>query len=148
MNIRTYQELITIDTFIGRYNYLKLNGSVCNETFGYDRYINQKFYKSQEWKRIRNYVILRDNGCDLGVEGRDIVDSIIIHHMNPVSKKDIIDRTDILLNPEYMICVSRNTHNAIHYGDESILLGDNIVKRHKDDTLLWNRTMNKPYNET
>lgn len=136
MIIRTYNELILLPTFKERFEYLKLSGRVGEETFGFDRWINQKFYRSAEWKRIRDQVIIRDSGCDLGVEGREIYGKILIHHMNPITKKDILDRTDLLLNPMYLISVTKQTHDAIHYSDESILMNDPIV-RSRNDTCPW-----------
>ena len=136
MIIRAYNELILLPTFKERFEYLKLSGRVGEETFGFDRWINQKFYRSAEWKHIRDQVIIRDNGCDLGVEGREIYGKILIHHMNPITKKDILDRTDLLLNPMYLISVTKQTHDAIHYSDESILMNDPIV-RSKNDTCPW-----------
>lgn len=138
-NIRTYSELSKLKTFRERYEYLKLDGTVGEETFGFDRYINQMFYKSEEWKRIRNYVITRDNGCDLGIPDRKIVDSVIlVHHMNPITKEDIINKNEILLDPEYLITTIKSTHDAIHYGDES-LLAEDLVIRSKNDTCPWKR---------
>lgn len=138
-NIRTYSELSKLKTFRERYEYLKLDGTVGEETFGFYRYINQMFYKSEEWKRIRNYVITRDNGCDLGIQDRKIVDSVIlVHHMNPITKEDIINKNEILLDPEYLITTIKPTHDAIHYGDESLLAEDLIV-RSKNDTCPWKR---------
>jgi len=138
-NIRTYSELSKLKTFKERYEYLKLDGTVGEETFGFDRYINQMFYKSEEWKRIRNYVITRDNGCDLGIQDRKIVDSVIlVHHMNPITKEDIINKNEILLDPEYLITTIKPTHDAIHYGDES-LLAEDLVIRSKNDTCPWKR---------
>lgn len=137
-NIRTYSELITLPTFEERYRYLQLDGKVGEETFGFDRYLNQIFYKSKEWRSVRNHVILRDNGCDLGIEGREIHGRILIHHMNPITKEDIINRTDILMNPEYLISTIDSTHNAIHYGDENLLMKDPII-RTKNDTCPWKR---------
>lgn len=138
-NIRTYSELSKLKTFRERYEYLKLDGTVGEETFGFDRYINQMFYKSEEWKRIRNYVITRDNGCDLGISDRKIVDSVIlVHHMNPITKEDIINKNEILLDPEYLITTIKPTHDAIHYGDES-LLAEDLVVRSKNDTCPWKR---------
>lgn len=134
--IKTYSKLIQLDTFKDRFKYLKLNGRVGEETFGFDRYINQIFYQSQEWKRIRDRVIIRDNGCDLGFDGYEIRGKIIIHHMNPISIEDIRTSSDYLLNPEYLICVTHATHNAIHYGDEK-LLGMSLVERRKNDTCPW-----------
>lgn len=138
-NIRTYSELSKLKTFRERYEYLKLDGTVGEETFGFDRYINQMFYKSEEWKRIRNYVITRDNGCDLGIPDRKIVDSVIlVHHMNPITKEDIFNKNEILLDPEYLITTIKPTHDAIHYGDES-LLAEDLVIRSKNDTCPWKR---------
>lgn len=134
--IRTYSELITLPTFKERYKYLQLSGTVGEQTFGFDRYMNQIFYQSQEWKSIRNHVILRDNGCDLGVDGYEIHGRILIHHMNPITAKDIERRSDILLNPEYLISTVHNTHNAIHYGDEGLLMIAPIERR-KNDTCPW-----------
>lgn len=134
--IRTYSELIQIPTFEERFEYLKLMGQVGNETFGFDRYLNQQFYRSKEWKDLRNHIFVRDNGCDLGVEGRDIYGRFLIHHMNPISIEDITDSTDYLLNPEFLITVTSNTHNAIHYGDRSLLTTEPIV-RSKNDTCPW-----------
>ena len=136
MSIRTYSELITLPTFKERYEYLKLNGRVGEETFGFDRYLNQAFYKSEEWRAVRDYVIIRDNGCDLGMEGHEIFGRILIHHMNPISKRDILDRSDLLLNPEYLICTIKNTHDAIHFGDENLLIVAPIERR-KNDTCPW-----------
>ena len=136
MSIRTYSELITLPTFRERYEYLKLNGRVGEETFGFDRYLNQAFYKSEEWRAVRDYVIVRDNGCDLGMEGHEIFGKILIHHMNPISKRDILDCSDLLLNPEYLICTIKNTHDAIHFGDENLLIVAPIERR-KNDTCPW-----------
>ena len=115
---------------------MRLDGCVGQETFGFDRYLNQVFYRSKEWKSIRDRIVVRDNGCDLGSEGFDIYGRILIHHMNPIAAKDIIDRTDFLLNPEYLITTCHNTHNAIHYGDESLLIVAS-VERKPNDTCLW-----------
>lgn len=138
MKIRTYSELMKFDNFIDRYNYLKLGGKVGEETFGFDRYLNQQFYKSKEWLRLRDEIIIRDNACDLGISDREIPSRIIIHHMNPITKNDIINQTEFLLNPEYMICVTKRTHDAIHYGDESLLF-TGLVERTKNDTCPWRR---------
>lgn len=135
-NIRTYSDLITLPTFKERYEYLKLDGIVGEETFGFDRYINQIFYKSKEWLEVRDHVIIRDNGCDLGIEGHEIHNRILIHHMNPIRKEDILNRSDILLNPEYLITTTKRTHDAIHYGDKNILL-DTPIERIKNDTCPW-----------
>lgn len=134
--IRTYSELSKLASFKERYLYLQLNGSVGSDTFGFDRYINQAFYRSLEWKRIRNEVIVRDNGCDLGVEGYEIHGRIYIHHMNPIMLRDIMDRSDYLLNPEYLITTTHDTHNAIHYGDENLLTIE-PVERRMNDTCPW-----------
>lgn len=134
--MRTYTKLSHLQTFKERFDYLKLNGVVGNDTFGFDRWLNQRFYNSAEWKHIRNFVIIRDNGCDLGLAGNDILGKILIHHMNPISIDDIENRSDILLNPEYLICVSHNTHNAIHYGDSDLLLKIPL-QRTKNDTCPW-----------
>lgn len=135
-NIRTYSELITLPTFEERFKYLQLNGSVGKDTFGFDRYVNQNFYRSKEWKRVRDFVILRDNGCDLAADGYVIYGKIIIHHMNPITVKDIESVTDYLMNPEYLICTTHSTHNAIHYGDGSLLMML-PTERRKNDTCPW-----------
>lgn len=134
--IRTYSELSKLKTFEERYLYLQLNGAVGEETFGFERYLNQMFYKSKEWKNLRNHIILRDNGCDLGVEDYEIYGRILIHHMNPITTEDIINRSDFLLNPEYLISSSHNTHQAITYGDINILIKPPIERR-KNDTCPW-----------
>lgn len=138
MMIRTYSELITLPTFQERFDYLKLDGKVGQDTFGFDRYLNQRFYQSAEWKRIRDKIIIRDNGCDLGLDDYSIMGGIYIHHMNPIMPKDVIDQTEFLLNPEYLIAVSRGTHQAIHYGAES-LLHKIPIERTKNDTCPWRR---------
>lgn len=135
--IRTYKHLLTLPTFEERFNYLKLKGKVGEDTFGFDRYFNQRFYKSKEWQNVRNYVIARDNACDLAIPDREICDRVYIHHMNPISMDDIQFSTDYLLNPDYLICVSKRTHDAIHYSDESILLSSKPVARSAGDTKLW-----------
>lgn len=135
-SIKTYSELITIPTFKERYEYLMLKGLVGEETFGYDRYLNQSFYKSREWMDIRDYVIIRDNGCDLGMPGHEIHGRILIHHMNPIKKEDILRRSKFLLDPEYLISTIKTTHDAIHYGDENLLIDEPIV-RTKNDTCPW-----------
>ena len=134
--MRTYSELLTLPTFEERFRYLRLSGGVGKETFGFDRYLNQHFYSSAEWKRVRDAVIIRDNGCDLGVADRVIGGKVIIHHMNPVSREDVLSRSEDLLSPEYLICVSHNTHNAIHYGDESLLVVT-PPERKPNDTCPW-----------
>ena len=132
MSIKTYSELILLPTFEERFRYLKLSGRVGEETFGLDRYLNQIFYTSEEWRRIRRDVIVRDNGCDLGIWDREIHGLITVHHLNPISVDDILNRTEILLNPEYLICVSDLTHKAIHYGDERLLITAPIERRPND----------------
>ena len=135
--IRTYSELITLPTFEDRYEYLKLNGKIGEETFGFDRYINQQLYqRSQKWKSVRDKVIIRDNGCDLSMEGYEIWGKIMIHHMNPITIEDIERESDFVFNPEYLISTSLNTHNAIHYGDENLLIKAPI-ERTKYDTCPW-----------
>lgn len=134
--IRTYTELSELDSFEDRFEYLKLSGSIGKETFGYDRYLNQRFYNSVEWKRIRDKVILRDLGCDLACEDREIYGKILIHHMNPLLPKDIIHLSEYVMNPEYLITTTHETHNAIHYGDISILT-TRPVERTKNDTCPW-----------
>lgn len=137
MNIRTYSELITIPTYIERFNYLKLKGMVGRETFGYDRYINQQLYQHDPlWKSTRDAVIIRDNGCDLGIEGYEIHGKIIVHHMNPITIDDVIKKRDWIYDPEFLICTVHSTHNAIHYGDENLLITAPIV-RSKNDTCPW-----------
>ena len=135
-NIRTYSELIQLPTFEERFDYLRLDGVVGKDTFGFDRYLNQQFYRSSEWKRIRNQVIVRDNGCDLGIDEYEIYGRILIHHMNPISIEDLQYMSDLLMNPEYLICVSHRTHNAIHYGDESLIVTAPI-ERSQNDTCPW-----------
>lgn len=137
--IKTYSELIRIPTFIGRFEYLRIGGKVGEDTFGFNRYLNQEFYKSGEWKRFRRDIILRDQGCDLGIYDREIGGRIYVHHIVPITIEDILERNfDILLNPENAISVADNTHKAIHYGDESLLLLEPIV-RTKNDTCPWRR---------
>lgn len=138
--IRTYSELITLPTFEERFRYLSLGGKVGEETFGFDRYLNQQFYKSDKWLAIRDHVIVRDNGCDLGMEDREIRGKtrILVHHMNPITTYDIVHQSELLLDPEYLICTIKNTHDAIHYGDESLLFTAPI-ERSKYDTCPWRR---------
>lgn len=138
MSIKCYSELIALPTFKERYQYLRLKGSVGVDTFGFDRHLNQNFYRSAEWKRVRDQVIVRDRGCDLGIEDRMIPGRILIHHMNPITEKDILRTSEFLMNPEYLICVSHNTHNAIHYGDEELLIPE-LTVRTKNDTCPWKR---------
>lgn len=137
--IRTYTELSKLRTFEERFEYLRLDGEVGRETFGFDRIFNQKFYTSKEWRCLRNKIIVRDNGCDLGAEGHEIHGQrIIIHHLNPISLEDIERRTEILMDPEYLITTIHLTHNAIHYGDEKLLMREPI-KRIPNDTCPWKR---------
>ena len=136
LKIRTYSELVQLSTFEERYRYLRLLGAVGKETFGFDRYLNQLFYRSPEWKEVRNQVIIRDNGCDLGIEGWEIQVRVLIHHMNPITAEDIRERSDLLLNPEFLITTAHNTHQAIHYGDESLLILTPTI-RSRNDTCPW-----------
>ena len=139
MNIKTYSELITLPTFEERYRYLRLGGRVGADTFGFDRYLNQAVYqRDPRWKDARDTVIIRDNGCDLGIEGREIYGKILVHHMNPVTTEDIINGRDWIYDPEFLISTMLTTHNAIHYGDENLLMKDPIV-RSKNDTCPWKR---------
>jgi hypothetical protein len=134
--IRTYSELIEFDTFLERFNYLSLRGEVGASTFGFDRWINQQFYTSPQWRRLRHDIIARDNGCDLAVPGYDIHSRIIIHHLNPLKQDDIVYGTRHALDPEFLITTTHDTHNAIHYGDESLLTKP-YVPRRPGDTKLW-----------
>lgn len=136
MTIRTYKELIRYQSFEERYLYLALRGNVGESTFGFDRYLNQQFYTSSEWRHIRRYVITRDNGCDLGVEDHDIYSGLYIHHMNPMTVENITHGDPSILDPEFLITTTHQTHNAIHYGDQS-LLRQPFVERRPGDTKLW-----------
>jgi hypothetical protein len=136
LRLRTYRELIQLESFEDRYKYLRLGGEVGADTFGFDRYLNQQFYRSREWKRIRQIVIARDEGCDMGVPGYEIHEAIYIHHMNPMTPDDIRHGNEDILDPEFLICVKHQTHNAIHYGDER-LLPRQLVERRPGDTKLW-----------
>ena len=137
--IRTYSELITLPTYIDRFNYLKLGGRVGADTFGFDRYLNQKVYqRDPRWKKARDLVIIRDNGCDLGVEGYEIYGKIMVHHMNPITMDDILKERDWIYDPEFLISTAHITHNAIHYGNEKLLVTEPIV-RMKNDTCPWKR---------
>ena len=137
-SIRTYSELITMPTFEERFEYLKLNGSVGLETFGHDRYLNQILYNSPEWRRFRPEIIVRDNGCDLACEGYEIFGKILIHHINPITAKDILNRNPKVFDPENVITTVHNTHNAIHYGDENLLITAPI-ERSRNDTCPWRK---------
>jgi hypothetical protein len=136
--IRTYSELIKLHTFEERFRYLKLDGRVAEETFGFDRWLNQKFYTSDPWKSFRNDIILRDNACDMAFPGYDIVYRLVVHHLNPITKEDILTRSSKLFDPENVVCVSDLTHKAIHYGDKS-LLPQPIIVRTKNDTRPWRK---------
>ena len=136
MSIRTYSELITIPTFEERFEYLQLKGSVGKDTFGYDRYLNQVLYRSPEWKRLRNQIIIRDCGCDLACDGYDIYGKVLIHHLNPITVEDVLARSRKVFDPDNLVCVSHNTHNAIHYGDMDLLVTGPII-RTKNDTCPW-----------
>ena len=136
MITRTYNEAARLYDFNSRFEYLKLGGEVGSSTFGFDRWINQKFYKSYEWKRVRDFVIVRDEGCDLGVPGYEIYDSILVHHINPMAAEDIVNGDDWILNPDYLISTTQATHNAIHYGTD-ITLPKVVVERTAGDTSLW-----------
>lgn len=133
---KTYSELINLETFEERYDYLRIGGTVGHSTFGFDRYINQDFYASREWKRIRNLVIVRDNGCDLGVFGYDIHADLLVHHINPMTSDNVVHRDEWILDPNFLITTTHATHNAIHYGDRS-LLKRKFVERAPGDTKLW-----------
>lgn len=138
--MKTYTELIKLSTFEERFEYLKMSGKIGIDTFGHDRYLNQIFYNSQEWRNFRNKIIIRDNGCDLGIEDRPILRKglLLIHHMNPVTKEQLLARDPDLMNPEYVIvCMKSPTHEAIHYGDSSLLVPSDITVRTKNDTCLW-----------
>ncbi len=136
MKSRTYQELRHLETFEDRYDYLELRGVVGESTFGFDRWVNQKFYTSPEWRWVRQRVIARDNGCDLGVDGFEIETNLLIHHINPLTPDDIQDGAEWILDPEFLITTTKKTHNAIHYGDRS-LLPQPVVERAPGDTSLW-----------
>lgn len=138
MMIRTYSELMTFDTFLDRFNYLKLNGKIGDSTFGWSRYLNQAFYSSPEWKKTRRRVIIRDEGLDLGVEGYDIYGPIYVHHINPITPEDIEERSSKLFDMDNLICVSRRTHDAITLGDQDLLPTDPIIRR-PNDTCPWRR---------
>jgi hypothetical protein len=136
MIVRTYHELSQIETFEERFDYLKLKEALGRKTFGFDRWINQRFYKSREWRRAKNYVITRDDGCDLGIPGFEIYSGLLVHHMNPMSVEDIKQNKEWIFDPNFLITTSHQTHNAIHYGDES-LLPRGPIERRSGDTTLW-----------
>jgi hypothetical protein len=133
---KSYSEAMRHSNFEDRFNYLKLNNEVGYTTFGYDRYVNQGFYMTQEWKHARRDVILRDNGCDLAIPGLEIYSDLIVHHINPMSIDDIVHHEDWILDPEYLICTTKKTHNALHFGNES-MLPDVVTSRTPNDTRLW-----------
>lgn len=134
---KSYSEMARLESFEDRFNYLQLNGFVGRSTFGFDRYLNQQFYRSAQWKRVRQQVIARDLGLDLGVEGYGIFDKVLVHHMNPIVSEDIIHFDPQILNPEFLISVSHDTHNAIHYGDSKLLRQPSVVERRPGDTTPW-----------
>lgn len=136
MKTRTYKELSRLKTLDERFEYLKLVGQVGVDTFGFDRYLNQTFYRSDTWQKVRNEVIIRDNGCELGVSGYEIQGRILIHHMNAITEEDIIERNPDIFDPEYLICCSHRTHNAIHFGDKDLLPKD-YIERRRGDTCPW-----------
>ena len=138
MVVKSYSELIALPTFIERYRYLRLGGRVGEDTFGFDRWLNQRFYKDPEWLAVRDKVIIRDNGCDLGMEGHQIYGKILVHHINPITKEDILRRDRSLFDHENLICTIKNTHDAIHYGDESLLIVAPVT-RSRNDTCPWKR---------
>lgn len=137
-NIKTYSEMVRLPTFLERYRYLKIGGQVGYETFGYDRYLNQILYRSSEWKRFRRDIIIRDNGCDLACDGYEIIGKVLIHHIDPITVRDIELRDPKIFDPENVVSVTLNTHNAIHYGDESLLITEPLV-RTPNDTCPWKR---------
>lgn len=136
-NIKCYSKLVQIPSYIERYNYLRLGGKAGEITFGNERYLNQILYKSPEWKSFRRSIIIRDNGCDMGLDGFTITGKIILHHLNPITVEDIYERRDCVFDPENVVCVSHRTHNAIHYGDIELLTIDEIVERRPNDTAPW-----------
>ena len=138
MRNKSYLELIQIPTFQERYEYLKIDGRIGEETFGFDRHLNQTLYRSSEWKRFRRQIIIRDKGCDVGCEGYELYDKILIHHINPITINDVLNRASCIFDPNNVICTSLNTHNAIHYGDSELLVTEPI-ERTKNDTCPWKK---------
>lgn len=134
--IRRYSDLSGISTFVERFRYLALGSSVGRTTFGFDRWLNQRFYTSQEWKWSRRFVIDRDQGCDLGIQGHEIHRELLVHHMNPMTPKDIVEGEEWIFDPEYLITTQHRTHNAIHFGDEGLLPRPHVDRR-PGDTKLW-----------
>lgn len=139
MSVKRYSEMVSLPTYEERFKYAKLEGQVGADTFGFDRYLNQQFYRSKEWKNLRDKIIVRDGACDLGVPGREIKGKIYIHHLNPLSKDDISESTERLFDPDNLVCVSQDTHNAIHYGDESYLDRNKLIDRTPGDTCPWKK---------
>lgn len=137
---RRYSELRRLETFEERFDYLKLGGEVGRATFGFDRYLNQQFYSSYEWKQARRSVIIRDDGCDLGIPGREIHTELLVHHMNPMTADDIVHGEEWIFDPEFLVVTTKMTHNAIHYGDESLLIPSVVPQRSPNDTNLWSRS--------
>ncbi|MBO7450611.1 MAG: hypothetical protein J6U54_09595 [Clostridiales bacterium] len=138
--IRRYSELITIPSYEERYRYLKLDGAAVGaDTFGFERFLNQEFYRSREWQNIRSQVIVRDLGCDMAFPGEEIIGKIIVHHMNPITSDDILSHNNLLIDPDYLVCVSMNTHNLIHYGVDKSPLKEEFVERKPNDTCLWRK---------
>lgn len=135
--MKTYSEMIQLQTFLDRYRYLSLDGRVGEDTFGWDRYLNQTLYRSKEWRDLRNAIIVRDDGCDLGCPDYPISAKILIHHINPISKQDILNRNPLIFDPENLVCVSHLTHEAIHYGSEELLMVNELIERKPGDTILW-----------
>lgn len=133
---RRFSELRRLQTFGDRFDYLELAGQVGGITFGFDRYLNQQFYTSRQWRQVRDVVILRDNGCDLGIKGYEIAHDLLVHHMNPLAVEDLVDGDEWVLDPEFLICTTKRTHNAIHFGDRN-LLPRPVIARESGDTLLW-----------
>lgn len=138
MKTKSYSELIRLPTFLERYRYLKIGGRIGEDTFGYDRYLNQTLYRSVEWKRFRREIIVRDEGCDLGCEGYEIYRNILVHHINPITIDDVLNRDLKIFDPENVICVSHNTHNAIHYGGENLLITEPVIRK-PNDTCPWKK---------
>ena len=140
MSIKTYSKIIQIPSYIERYRYLRLGGKAGEITFGNERYLNQVLYKSPDWRSFRRGIIIRDNGCDMGMDGYDIQGPILIHHINPITVEDVLERNECVFDPENVISVSKKTHNAIHYGSEDLLRVDEIVERRPGDTIFWRRS--------
>ena len=134
--MRTYSELIQIPTYEERFEYLQLHGEVGKDTFGFDRYLNQKFYRSTEWRQLRNSIVVRDKACDMACKDYEIYDRIVIHHLNPITVDDFINNRDSIMDPEFLVCVSPLTHKAIHFGDFE-LINQTYTERRRGDTTLW-----------